>query len=39
MNDRVGWSKHLVENINQNSNNTMPVMLCVGATFVKKTPT
>ena len=34
INDSVGWNKHSGEQ-HWSSNNTMSVMLCTGATFVK----
>ena len=38
INGSVGWNKHSGGSINQKPNSTMSVMLCTGATFVKKTP-
>ena len=39
MSGSVGWNKHSGESsINQNSNNTISVTLCTGATFVKENP-
>ena len=36
INGSAGWNKNSGSTINQNPSSTMSVMLCTGATFVKK---